>query len=80
MDYCRNILRLKEILGKKLRATGRDLLSKEEISYDRKKFPVTGRNVLSQEEISSDRSGSPPPFPKCAYVILETKMSKITHN
>ena len=56
MDYCRNILRLKEILGKKLRATGRDLLSKEEISYDRKKFPVTGRNVLSQEEISSDRT------------------------
>ena len=50
MDYCRNILRLKEILGKKLRATGRDLLSKEEISYDRKKFPVTGRNVLSQED------------------------------
>ena len=50
MNYGRNILRLKEILGKKLRATGRDLLSKEEISYDRKKFPVTGRNVLSQEE------------------------------
>ena len=56
MDYCRNILHLKEILGKKHRATGRDLLSKEEISYDRKKFPVTGRNVLSQEEISSDRT------------------------
>ena len=56
MKYCRNILCRKEILGKKLRATGRDLLSKEEISYDRKKFPVTGRNVLSQEDISSDRT------------------------
>ena len=56
MDYYRNILSLKEILGKKLRATGRDILPKEEISYDRKKFPVTGRNVLSEEEISSDRT------------------------
>ena len=56
MDYCRNILRLKEILCKKLCATGVVLLSKEEISYDRKKFPVTGRNVLSQKEISSERT------------------------
>ena len=56
MKYGINFLPQKEILCKKLCATGRDLLSKEEISYDRKKFPVTGRNVLSQEEISSDRT------------------------
>ena len=56
MKYWRNILHQKEFLGKKLLATGRDLLSKKEISYDRKKFPVTGRNVLSQEEITSDRT------------------------
>ena len=49
MKYCRNILCRKEILGKKLRATGRNFLSQEEISCDRKKFLVTGRHFLTQD-------------------------------
>ena len=48
MKYCRNILCRKEILGKKLHATGRNFLSQEEISCDRKKFLVTGRHFLTQ--------------------------------
>ena len=40
MKYWRNILHWKQILGKKLHVTGRNFLSKEQISCDRKKFPA----------------------------------------
>ena len=49
-----------------------NFLRQEEISFQRKTFPLTGRNFLSQEGISCHRKNFP--------LILETKMSKITHN
>ena len=51
MKYSRYILPRKQIFGKKLRATGRNLLWQEELSCHRKKFPITGRNFLQWEEI-----------------------------
>ena len=70
MKYSRDILPLKEIWGKKLRATGRNFLSQGEISCDRKKFPddlslhqtkyyVMGKIFLSLAEISCHRKTFP---------------------
>ena len=66
MKYSRNILPQKEIFGKKLRATGKNVLPQGEISCDRKKFPVTeenfsvtGKKFLSQEEIPCHRKKLP---------------------
>ena len=72
-------------------ALGLQILSQENISCHRKTFPVTGRKLLSQEEFSSTGKISSHrkkflqqkeiSFYKRKFpVILETKMSKITHN
>ena len=43
------------VTGKTLSVTGREFLSEEEISCQRKKFPVTWSNFLSQEDIFCHR-------------------------
>ena len=73
---------------KKIAVTGRIFISKDMISYNSQKFPFTRKNfrgmllvvifiiISTYDPQHFFRSDTP----KCAYVILETKMSKITHN
>ena len=73
---------------KKIAVTGRIFISKDMISYNSQKFPYTRKNFQGMWLVVIFiiiSTYNPQHFfradtPKCAYVILETKMSKITYN